>query len=136
MANNLLLFMYVLIGVIMALAGIESIRDTTNPARYGTGLFWLLLAVSFAFGSLLPPMVVGIMIVIIGVLALFKQIRVGTVPVVDQVRADSGARRLGFWVFAPSIVLAIVSIAVAQTSLGGQVGIGPARSFRFCLPSG
>lgn len=133
MANNLLLFMYVLIGFVMALAGIESIRDTTNPARYGTGLFWLLLAVSFAFGSLLPPMAVGIMIVIIGVLALFKQIRVGTVPVVDQVRADSGAKRLGFWVFAPSIVLAIVSIAVAQTSLGGQVGIGAGAIVSFLL---
>ncbi|MBF5067618.1 DUF979 family protein, partial [Salmonella enterica subsp. enterica serovar Istanbul] len=39
--------------------------------------------------------------------------------------AAQASKRLGGWVFVPSVVLAIVSIAVAQfTKLGGQVGIG------------
>lgn len=78
MVDTLLLVMYVLIGVVMAIAGIESFRDHTNPARIGTGLFWILLAISFAFGTLIPPMATGVLIVIIGLLAAFKQIRVGT----------------------------------------------------------
>ncbi|WP_125704147.1 DUF979 domain-containing protein [Lacticaseibacillus daqingensis] len=125
MIDTLLLALYALIGAVMAIAGIESLRDRTNPARFGTGLFWLFLAVIFAFGTLIPYAVVGGMIVLIGVLALFKQIRLGTLPLVDPKRALAGAQRLGGWVFAPSVVLAAVSIAIAQfTSLGGQVGIG------------
>lgn len=77
MVNTLLLVLYALIGVVMALAGIESFRAKDNPARIGTGLFWLILAVIFAFGTLLPAMVVGILVVVIGILALFKQIQIG-----------------------------------------------------------
>lgn len=124
MVDTLLLIMYVLIGVVMAIAGIESFRDHTNPARIGTGLFWLLLAISFAFGTLIPPLVTGVLIVIIGLLAAFKQIRVGSLPKVDPAHAETEAKRLGFWVYAPSVVLAIISVAIAQTNLGGQVGIG------------
>lgn len=124
MVDTLLLVMYVLIGVVMAIAGIESFRDHTNPARIGTGLFWILLAISFAFGTLIPPMATGVLIVIIGLLAAFRQIRVGTLPKVDSAYAEVAAKKLGFWVYAPSIVLAIVSVAIAQTKLGGQVGIG------------
>ncbi|WP_179394275.1 DUF979 domain-containing protein [Lacticaseibacillus absianus] len=125
MVDTLLLALYALIGAIMAIAGIESLRDRTNPARYGTGLFWGLLAVIFAFGTLIPYTIVGGMIVLIGLLAAFKQIRLGTLPSLDLKRAAAEAQRIGGWVFAPSIVLAAVSIAIAQfTTLGGQVGIG------------
>ena len=51
MSNLLLEAFYALIGVIMGLAGIESIRDKSNPARFGTGAFWLILAIIFAFGQ-------------------------------------------------------------------------------------
>ncbi len=87
MVNTLLLVLYALIGVVMALAGIESFRAKDNPARIGTGLFWLILAVIFAFGTLLPAMVVGILVVVIGVLALFKQIQIGKIKPVDGAHA-------------------------------------------------
>ncbi|HAJ53457.1 MAG TPA: DUF979 domain-containing protein, partial [Lactobacillus sp.] len=98
MVNTLLLVLYALIGVVMALAGIESFRAKDNPARIGTGLFWLILAVIFAFGTLLPAMVVGILVVVIGVLALFKQIQIGKIKPVDGAHAAQAAKRLGGWV--------------------------------------
>lgn len=125
MINTLLTIMYVLIGFMMALAAVGSFQDKENPARYGTGIFWTLLAVIFAFGSYIPSAIVGIMIVVIGILALFKQIRVGNIAAVDVKHATASASRLGVWVFMPSVVLAVVSVGIAQfTSLGGQVGIG------------
>ena len=125
MVDTLLLILYALIGVVMAIAGIEAFRAKDNPARIGTGLFWFIMAIVFAFGTLLPAMVVGILVVIIGILALFKQIQIGKIKPVDGAHAAQAAKRLGGWVFVPSVVLAIVSIAVAQfTKLGGQVGIG------------
>lgn len=125
MANMLLEFFYAVIGVIMALAGIESIRDKSNPTRYGTGAFWIILAIVFTFGDLLPAVVSGIFVVMIGLLALFKQVRLGTIKAVDTDRASEFAKKLGGRIFIPSIVLAVVSILIASyTDLGGQVAIG------------
>ncbi|KRL86993.1 DUF979 domain-containing protein [Lacticaseibacillus pantheris] len=125
MVNNLLIALYALIGAMMALAAIESFRDRSNPARFGTGTFWTFLAIIFAFGDFIPATVVGTMLVIIGVLALARQIKVGHLPAVNVQNATAAAHRLGGWIFLPSIVLAVVSIIIAQfTSLGGQVGIG------------
>lgn len=65
------------------------------------------------------------MVLVIGILALFKQIQVGKLPTVNPKTAQEGAKRLGAKVFLPSIVLALTSIIIAQfTPLGGQVGIG------------
>lgn len=123
--NLLLEIFYALIGLFMAMAGIETLRDKSNKARIGTFTFWIFLAVIFAFGNLIPNYITGLMIFIIGVLALFKQIQVGKLPKINEKTAKEGAKRLGAKVFLPSIVLALVSILVAEfTPLGGQVGIG------------
>ena len=98
MVDTLLLILYALIGVVMAIAGIEAFRAKDNPARIGTGLFWIIMAIVFAFGTLLPAMVVGILVVIIGILALFKQIQIGKIKPVDGAHAATGSQttwRLG-----------------------------------------
>lgn len=125
MENNLLMFFYALVGVCLAIAGIESFRDQENPARIGTSVFWFILAIIFAFGNLIPHKVTGFLVIVIGVLALFKQIKVGTIKPVDGSHAAEYAKKLGGWIFLPSIVLAVVAIGVGVfTKLGGQVGIG------------
>jgi len=127
--NDILEVFYVLMGVIMAFASVESFRDKTNSARIGTGLFWLILGVIFAVGNFLPSFVIGLLIVIIGLLSLFKQIKVGKIKEVNKELAEKSAKRLGIWLFFPSVVLAILSIIISEfTSLGGQVGIGIASA--------
>jgi uncharacterized membrane protein len=123
--NNILEIFYVLIGLIMFFASIESFRDKENSARIGTGLFWLIMGVIFAVGKYLPNFVIGILLVFVGILSLLKQIKVGKIKEVNKELAEKSAKRLGAWLFFPSIVLAILSILISQfTKLGGQVGIG------------
>lgn len=123
--NNILEIFYVLIGLIMFFASIESFRDKENSARIGTGLFWFIMGVIFAIGKYLPNFVIGILLVLVGILSLLKQIKVGKIKEVNKELAEKSAKRLGAWLFFPSIVLAILSILISQfTKLGGQVGIG------------
>lgn len=125
MMNDLLVALYVLVGIVLLVAGIEAWRDKKNPARIGTGLFWIIMAVIFAFGDMLPNVVSGILVVIIGLLALFKQIKIGNIPEVDEAKAEKSAKRLGWWVFLPSVILAVIAFCISQyTKLGGQIGIG------------
>jgi len=123
--NNILEIFYVLMGVIMIFASVESFRDKDNSARIGTGLFWLILGLIFAIGKYLPSFVIGLLIIVIGLLSLFKQIKVGKIKEVNKELAEKSAKRLGAWLFFPSVILAILSILISEfTNLGGQVGIG------------
>ncbi|MFD1430139.1 DUF979 domain-containing protein [Lacticaseibacillus mingshuiensis] len=125
MVDNLLIVLYALIGILMAVAGTEAFKAKDNPTRYGTGTFWWLLALIFALGNFMPHWLIGAMIIVIGALALFKQIQVGKLPQIDDEKAEAAAKQFGWRIFLPSIVMAVVSICVAQfTALGGQVGIG------------
>ena len=79
-------------------------RDKTNKARIGTAVFWFFLAIIFAFGDWIPAVVSGAMVLVIGILALFKQIQVGSLPKLDPKTAQEGAKRLGDKVFLAIIL--------------------------------
>lgn len=124
--DTILELFYILIGILAAVTSIRSFRDHTNSARIGTGLFWLFLGIIFAFGNFLPYAVSGIMLVIIGILTLFKQVKIGNIAKLDDKQGEKAAERIGSWIFFPAIVLALTAVGVSYTVLGGQVGIGVA----------
>ena len=67
--NNILTFFYMLIGATFLIASIESVRDKTNTARFGTAAFWLIFAIIFGIGQWLPNAVVGALLLVIGALS-------------------------------------------------------------------
>ena len=122
--KNILEFFYILIGLLLMMTAVRTFNDKTNPVRYGTSLFWLLLGVIFAAGNLIPYMVSGILLTVMGALTLFKQVKVGKTAPVTEEEGEAGAKRLGSFIFLPAIVLAAVAVIISYTPLGGQVGIG------------
>ena len=69
---------WVLIGLLLALAGVRSFLDQTNPRRVTTAAFWLLLACTFAFGSVLPHKVTGVILLVIAALSFARGVKTGT----------------------------------------------------------
>lgn len=123
--NNLLEFFFILTGFLLIYTAGSVFVDKTHPTRLGTTLFWLLLGVIFAIGNFIPYTLSGIMLLMIGVLTLLKQVKLGHVRPVEEAEAEKASDRIGNWVFLPVVVLAAVAVGVAQfTELGGQVGIG------------
>ncbi|KRN86537.1 hypothetical protein IV75_GL001506 [Carnobacterium maltaromaticum] len=127
-ASTILEFFYILIGLILIMTAVRTFRDQTNPARIGTAAFWLLLGVVFGAGNYIPFIVDGIIILLMGVLTLFKQVRLGKVADLNEKESEQAAGKLGNLVFIPCLVLALVAVIVAQTApfgpLSGQIGIG------------
>ena len=62
---------YVLCGLVCFLTAFRARKN--ESARVGTMLFWTLTGVIFAFGKLLPPVAVGGMLVVMGVLTVTGQ---------------------------------------------------------------
>ena len=48
-------YLYYLVGIILAITAVMTLRDASNPRRFSAGIFWALYAVVFLIGDLLPP---------------------------------------------------------------------------------
>lgn len=121
---NLLEFFYILIGLMSLMVAVRVLRDANHPTRFGTAGFWILLGLLFAGGKFLPSVVSGILVVLMGGLTLFKQVQIGNIVPVDDDQAQKSAEKIGTVIFLPCVVLAAVAVIIANTPLGGQVGIG------------
>ena len=117
---HLLSGMYVLIGVLLALTAVRAILDRSNPRRWTTGAFWLLLAFTFAFGAVVPAWVVGVAVLALGALSLARGVKVGTLQEGTDEEKEAGARRLGNWLFLPALSLAAIAVAIATWAPFGE----------------
>lgn len=115
---------YLLIGIILSITSIRVFLDKNFKYRLGTSAFWLLMAILFAFGNYLPSAITGVIILIIGILTGFKQVRISSLKPLDETFAQISSERIGTKIFLPCIVLALVAVLISQyTTLGGLVGI-------------
>lgn len=120
-------FFYLLIGIQLFYTAYCVLKQTDHPTRFGTALFWALLGVVFGFGNFIPAVFSGIFLLIMGLLTLFKQVKIGKVTVNTEEEQTAHAARYGNKIFIPAILLALTAVLIAQlTPFGGQVGIGAA----------
>lgn len=77
-------FFYILIGLLLMTTAARVFMDKTHPTRMGTSLFWMLLGIVFAFGNFIPFMIDGIIILVMGVLTLFKQVQIGKLAELNE----------------------------------------------------
>ena len=124
LSNTLLEIFYIMIGLYMATTMVFTLKDKNHKTRIGTALFWGIVSAIFIFGKLLPPAVVGTLIIVIAILSALKQINIGTLKQLDTTFAQLKADKLGLKIFIPSLAIAFVAMAIAQfTKLSGTVAI-------------
>jgi len=117
--------LYILSGIVAMVAAVLSFRDKTLKTRFGTGLFWALLSVTFIFGKILSPVIVGVLVLIMGVLTATKQVKVGSFKKTPEEFKLEKSKLLGNKLFIPVLSIAIFAFGIGQfTSLGGLVGMG------------
>ncbi|WP_350343373.1 DUF979 domain-containing protein [Proteinivorax tanatarense] len=121
----LLEILYFLCGFVALITAHTAFVDENNKARLGTGLFWLIVAATFILGGFLPPVVVGILVVILGILTSTKQVSFGNMEESSEDFKEKNAKRIGNTLFIPAVSIALFAFAIAQfTPLDGLVGLG------------
>ena len=113
---------YVIAGAFLLLVAFGIARDASQPKRWGSALFWGLLAVAFLAGKSLPPVVVGYLVLALVVLAATKQLgspRSGSVTAAERV---ASAARLQNKLFVPALL--IPATAVLGTLVLSRLHIG------------
>ncbi|MEY8463604.1 DUF979 domain-containing protein [Streptococcus merionis] len=113
-ASNVLEFIFIFVGLLLFHTAYCVVKDQANPNRIGSSLFWGLLGVTFVFGKVLPEVITGLIVFIMGVLTLFKQVKIGTLPEFNTQKAEKSARKLGSFIFIPVIVMALLALVIAR----------------------
>ncbi len=102
--------LYYLIGIILAITAVLTVRDATNPRRFSSALFWAIYAAVFLAGDVIPPVIVGIMAIAMAVIAGFGGVTGGK----HQPRTDAqyleSAKRLGNKLFIPALAIPLITM--------------------------
>jgi uncharacterized membrane protein len=120
---------YLLVGVLLAAVAFLSLRDTSNPRRFTTALFWGLYALVYLAGERMPPAAAGMLMIVMALLAGLNGVRMGRPAVLPEQERRASAQRLGYKLFIPALVLPAVTIAgsilLKDVQIGGLFVLDP-----------
>lgn len=106
-------WVYWLTGGYVAWVAVLGWRDRGNPRRWGSALFWGLLAVLLLAADRLPPVVVGSVVVVLACLAGFGGLGRGRYAESSNREKAGEAARLGNRLFWPALLIPAIAVLVA-----------------------
>ena len=96
--------------MILAITAFMTATDRTNPKRWTTGLFWGLFAVAFLVGEKLPPVWVGVGVIVMAVIAGFGGVGFGQHENLNDRARRESAGRLKNKLFIPALAIPLVTV--------------------------
>ena len=116
---------FVLSGIMLFVIGGFTFADRANPARVGTGMFWVLLGAAFAFGGWLPAWATGCLVIAMVAIDGFGRVRHGAYDEASHEERVRAADRFGWRIFLP--VLMIPTLTYASSLVPWAPGVDPNR---------
>ncbi|MEH7418820.1 DUF979 domain-containing protein [Neobacillus drentensis] len=110
-------YIYDLLGIITAFVAVRVAMDKKHPSRIGSTLFWGIFAFTFLFGKLVPPIVVGYLVLAMVVIAAIGKVKSGNQDEAPKEERDRHASRLQGKVFIPALVIPVFTI-IGSLTLG------------------
>lgn len=115
-------FFYALCGVVLAAVGVLIAADATQPKRWGSAAFWLLLAVAIGAGKWLPATVVGYLVLALTGLIATRRVGVPIFSAGDATVLKARAERLGNRLLWPVLIVPAVAVVGGLTLEWVKVG--------------
>jgi uncharacterized membrane protein len=126
-------------GVLAAVGGLIA-RDATHPQRWGSALFWMLLAVAIGGGKWLPPAMVGYTVIALAVLVATKRVGaprfVAREAAVLEARAEVLGNRLLWPVLVVPAVAIVGGLTLGAVKVGEFVLVNPKQVSQIALALG
>ena len=107
-----------LVGVLLAAVSFMSLRDASNPKRFSTAAFWGMYALIYLLGERIPPLVAGLMMISMALIAGFGGVGMGRHKVLPEGERRASAARLGHKLLIPALAVPVVTI-IGSTLLKG-----------------
>ncbi len=115
-------FLYRLMGVLTGAAAVINLRDAGNPNRIWNAAFWGLWSISFLFGTYLPDLASGALILAMVVVATLRGVKPSAGEGSTLAERVASAARWGNRLFLPA--LAVPALTLLANATIGRVTIG------------
>lgn len=102
--------LYAVAGLLLAYVAVRAARQRALRHRFGTALFWGVLAVIYLVGQHLPPVVVGGLLCALVALAAARRVSAPTEAPVPLAQRAAAAARLGGRIFLPALVIPATAV--------------------------
>jgi uncharacterized membrane protein len=103
-------YIYYLLGIIVAFVAIRVALNKTHPTRLGSTLFWGIFAVTFLFGKVIPPIIVGYLVLIMVIVAAIGKVKIGNESETSKEERVHRADRLKGKIFIPALLIPIFTV--------------------------
>ncbi|MEJ8824333.1 DUF979 domain-containing protein [Variovorax humicola] len=103
-------YLYYLVGAILLLTAGMTLADSAHPKRLTSALFWALYAVVFLVGDHIPPVWMGVGVVVMALIAGFGGVGHGKHHALPEKEARDQAARLGHRLFIPALAIPVVTV--------------------------
>lgn len=110
-------YIYYLLGLIVAFVAIRVAMDKNHPSRVGSTLFWGIFAFTFLFGKMVPPIVIGYLVLAMVVIAAIGKVKPGNQSEPPKTIRETHAARLQGKVFIPALVIPVFTV-IGSLTLG------------------
>lgn len=111
-------FFYALCGLVSFDAAYRATKN--EEARLGSSLFWFLLGVIFMFGKIIPPVAVGILLVVMGCLTALKQVKMGSFVESTPEFRQKASDRVGNKIFIPAVAIGLMALILSFIQYTGD----------------
>lgn len=126
-------FFYVLCGLV---SFDTAIRATKNKeAKIGTSLFWCLLGIIFMFGKLIPSVMTGGLLVVMGCLTATKQVKMGSFVESTPEFRKTASEKVGSRIFVPAVSIGVMALILSFIKYSSNAFYFSFRDFTFQLIS-
>ena len=121
---------FYLIGFIVMLLVVMTLRDKGNPKRYTTALFWFLFGATFLFGDLMVDQlgksmayrIIGGTVILISLIAGTGMLSTGRYPTSSDQDRVRDSKRFGNWLFVPAVLIPVITVLCTVTLKGVSIG--------------
>jgi uncharacterized membrane protein len=126
MKTILLEIIYILVGLTSLSTAYQALKDPEHPSPKGTALFWGLLGIIFIAGKYMPPVIVGVIILCMGIITATKKVNFGSQTNAEEPLREEKAKKFGNSLFIPALTIGVVAFIFGSfiKPLGGLVGLG------------
>lgn len=102
--------LYYLVGAILAITAVMTLADRQHTRRYSSAFFWGLYSLVFLVGDLVPPVWVGVGVIVMALIAAFGGVGIGGHRARTPQQYLDSARRLGNRLFIPALAIPVVTM--------------------------
>jgi uncharacterized membrane protein len=111
---------YVPTGLVLLVFAALTLADRANPHRVTSAIFWLILAIIFALGGVMPHWLTGLLVLAMVAIDGAGRICRGSRAEPSKEEQVAEARRLGYKIFLPVLAIPITTFVVALVALAAE----------------